>query len=134
MVFCVGCGCDVDGKEKKHRLLLSGPDVDAELYSLWEEYFHKEVLKSGRDLDDFQDHLRSERAYLCRPCKDLIFKLSCIQNKLAERITKAITAVEGCIEVNNNGSLKRKAPAPSCNVPRAKRPLLSIGTSPPVVV
>ena len=136
MVFCVGCGCDVDGKEKKHRLLLSSPDVNHELYSLWEEYFHKEILKSGResDLGDFQEHLRSERAYLCRPCRDLFFKLSSIQNKLAERITKAVAAIEGCIEVNNNGSRKRKAPAPSYNAPPAKRPLISIGTSPPVVV
>ena len=108
MVFCVGCGCDVDGKEKKHRLLLSSPDVNHELYSLWEECFHKAILKSGResDLGDFQEYLRSERAYLCRPCRDLFFKLSSIQNKLAERITKAVAAIEGCIEVNNNGSRK----------------------------
>ena len=124
----------MEGKEKKHRLLLRGPDIKPEVYSLWEQCFHKEVVESGRDFGDFQEHLHSEHAYLCRPCKDLFLKLSSIQNKLAERITKAVVAVEGSIKVNNNGSQKRKAPAPLHNAPPAKRPLFPIGTSPPVVV
>ena len=37
------------------------------------------------------------------------YKLSSIQNKLAEKITKAVVAVEGCMNVNNNGSKKQKA-------------------------
>ena len=134
MVPCMGCGCDVEGKEKKHRLLLRGPDVKPEVYSLWEEYFHKTVVESGRDFGYFQDHLRNERAYLCRQCKDLFLKLSTIQNKLTERITKAVVAVEGCIKVNDNGSRKRKTPAPLRDAPPAKRPLFLIGTSPPIVV
>ena len=134
MASCVGCGCDVDGKEKKHRLLLRGPDVNPAIYSLWEDYFHKEILRSGKDLGNFEDHLHSERAYLCRSCKDLLLKLSSIQSKLAERITKAVVAVEGWMNVNNSGSRKRKAPAPLPNAPPAKRPLFPIGTSPPVVV
>ena len=134
MASCVGCGCDVEGKEKKNRMVLRGPDVKPEIYSLWEDYFDREVAESGRDLSDFQDHLRSERAYLCRPCQNLFLKLNSMQNKIAERIAKAVVAIEGYIKLQDNSSRKRKAPAPLCNAPPAKRPLFPIGTSPPIVV
>ena len=94
-----GCGCDLDGKEKKNRLLLRGPGVNPAMYSIPCGRTTRKLLEVG---SSFEDHLHSEHAYLCRSCKDLLLKLSSIQSKfIAERITKAVVAIEGCKNVNN---------------------------------
>lgn len=51
-------------KTRNNRLLLRGPDVNLKC-SLWEEYFHKDIYVSGRDLHvgDFENNLC---AYLSR--------------------------------------------------------------------
>ena len=129
--FCVACGCTVDGAEKKHRMVLRGPEVQHDVYPLWEEFFKKKVIESGRDLGDFSHHLSSTRMYMCRACKESYIKLYNVQKKVFERVENAVIMVEEC--VRNDTTRKRKAPAPLRNVPPAKRPLF-VGSSPPVVV
>lgn len=67
-------------------------------------------------------------------CKDLKIVISSIQNKLAERITKVVVAVEGCMNVNNNRSKKQKAQYFLHLLQQNAWPLFPIESSSPVVV
>ena len=132
MASCVGCGCSVEA-DKKHRLLLRGPAVQHEVYTLWEQCFEAKVTESGRNIETFKEYLSSQRVYLCRTCKDMFIKLHNMQQKVSGKLDSAIPAIEASLQGDTSNFRKRRHPAPLSSVPSAKRPLF-VGSSPPVVV
>ena len=106
--FCAGCGTTVEGAEKKHRMVLRGPEVQHDVYPLWEEYFKSKVIESGRNLEDFTHHLSSTRMYMCRACKELYIRLYNTQTKVLERVENAMLRVEDCVQNGTTRSGKTK--------------------------